>query len=133
MLYFGSKPDIILDPIGTQPLPPVLFGVPQQRQVRAAAVALVGSRVPLKLNSGPHAGEPAGKNDGFRRSRTCMVPSAPEAHTANIRYDRLASDSHGGAHPDVLVLTQDHSALIFISQIQPRRNGNSLPRGAPDH
>ena len=85
VLYFGSKPDIILDPIGTQPLPPVLFGVPQQRQVRAAAVALVDSRVPLKLNSGPYAGEPAGKNDGFRRSRTCMVPSAPEAHTASYQ------------------------------------------------
>ena len=79
VLYFGSILDITLDPIGTQPLPPVLFGVPQQRQVRAAAVALVDSRVPLKLNSGPYAGEPAGKNDGFRRSRTCMVPSAPEA------------------------------------------------------
>ena len=85
VLYFGSKLNIILDPIGTQPLPPVLFGVPQQRQVRAAAVALVDSRVPLKLNSGPHAGEPAGKHDGSRRSRTCMVPSPPEAHTASYQ------------------------------------------------
>ena len=87
MLYFGSILDITLDPIGTQPLPPVLFGVPQQRQVRAAAVALVDSRVPLKLNSGPYAGdsESAGENDGFRRSRTCMVPSPPEAHTASYQ------------------------------------------------
>ena len=61
-----------------------------------------------------------------------MVPSAPEAHTANIRYDRLASDSNGGAHPDVLVLTQEHSALLW-AQIWPGRNGDSLPRGAPGH
>ena len=106
MLYFGSILDITLDPIGTQPLPPVLFGVPQQRQVRAAAVALVDSRVPLKLNFGPYAGEPAGKNDSFRRSRTCMVPSPPEAHTAYIRYDRLASISNGEPSPNLLVLLQ---------------------------
>ena len=107
VLYFGSILDITLDPIGTQPLPPVLFGVPQQRQVRAAAVALVDSRVPLKLNSGPYAGEPAGKNDGFRRSRTCMVPSPPEAHTAYIRYDRQASISNGEPSPNLLVLPQE--------------------------
>ena len=47
-----------------------------------------------------------------------MVPSAPEAHTAYIRYDRLASDSNGGPHPDVLFLSQEYSALLW-AQIWP--------------
>ena len=85
MLDFDSKWDIIFYPFGTQPLPPVLFGAVQQRHFGAAAVALVGSRAHVKLNSGPYAGKPAGTNDGFRRSRTCMVPSPPEAHTASYQ------------------------------------------------
>ena len=51
----------------------------QQRQVRAAALALVDPRVHLKLNSGSQAAVPAVTSHGFRRDRTCMVPSAPEA------------------------------------------------------
>ena len=70
---------LFFDPFGTQPLPPVQFGAVQQRHFDAAAVALVGSRVQVMFNSGLHPAETAGKNDGFRRIRTCMVPSAPEA------------------------------------------------------
>ena len=35
-----------------------------------------------------------------------MVPSPPEAHTAYIRYDRLASISNGKPSPNLLVLPQ---------------------------
>ena len=37
----------------------------------------------------------AGKSAGFRRSRTCMVPSAPEAHALDHGCDRLAP-KYGG-------------------------------------
>ena len=61
------------------PLPRCACWRLQQRQVRAAALALVDPRVHLKLNSGSQAAFPAVTSHGFRRDRTCMVPSAPEA------------------------------------------------------
>ena len=75
-----------------------LFGAVQQRQVRAAAVALVDSRVHVKVNSGPRAAVPAGKTDGFRRGRTCMVPTAPEADMPCRVYDHLGQNSNGRDH-----------------------------------
>ena len=51
----------------------------KQLQVRAAVVAQVISRALMVIAYCFQAVSAAGKSSGFRRSRTCMVPSAPEA------------------------------------------------------
>ena len=70
-------------------------GARQQLQVRAAVMAQVISRALMVVAYCLQAAWTAGKSAGFLRSRTCMVPSAPEARALDHGCDRLAP-KYGG-------------------------------------
>ena len=70
-------------------------GARQQLQVRAAVVAQVISRALMVTAFCLQAAWTAGKSAGFLRSRTCMVPSAPEARALDDGCDPLAP-KYGG-------------------------------------